>query len=76
MKDKKKYKVKVTKNYGDDGYIYKKEVFYEPTVAVSKKKAESNIRYRLIGKKYNLVDHMPNNSRFYELYEFEAEEVE
>lgn len=75
MENKKKYKVKVTKNYGDDGYIYKKEVFYKETIAISKKKAENNVRYNLIGKKYNLVDQQPNNSRFYELYEFEAIEM-
>ena len=74
MVEKKKYRVKVIKNYGDDGYIYKKEVFYKETIATSKKKAESNVRYNLIGKKYNLVDHEPSN-RFYELYEFEAKEV-
>lgn len=72
---KKKYLVKVTVDYYDDGCIYKTETTHHETIATSPKKAENNIRFRLIGNKYNTVDHQPYNERYSEVYNFEAQEV-
>lgn len=69
---KKHFKVLCTIEFIEfDEVVNTKHEEYE-TWAVSKKKAESNIRYRLIGKKYNTVDY---NNRYVEHYTFEAVEL-
>ena len=75
MKERKRYLVKVRTQYLDDGCVYRtRETRYE-TFAVSKKKAENNVRYRIIGNKYNTVDYQPYNECYSEIYEFDAEEL-
>ena len=69
---KKKYIVRVTKTYLDDGCPYKTEITLHETWAVSPEKAENNIKWRVIGKKYNLVDHQPYSERYCEEYKFKA----
>lgn len=70
---KKHFKVLCTIEFIEfDEVINIKQYEYE-TWAVSKKKAESNIRYRLIGNKYNTVDYY--NKSYHEHYIFEAIEI-
>ena len=66
----KKYIVQCTKTYLDDGCPYKTEVTLHETHAVNPKKAISNVKWRMVGKKYALVDEQPNNDRFCALHEF------
>ena len=71
-KNKKKYVVQCKKTYLDDGCSYKTEITLHETWAVSPEKAQNNVKWRVIGKKYALVDEQPNNDRFCALYEFTA----
>lgn len=71
---KHKYLVKVTTKYYDDGFLYETTVKYYDTFAVSIKQALNNVRYRVIGKKFNFVDHYPYSDRYSEQYTFEVDE--
>lgn len=53
---KNKYKVQVQIDYFRFDEIYKTEILEKETLAVSEKKAINNVRYNLIGNKYNNVD--------------------
>lgn len=68
-KERKKYKVKVTIDYYIYDDLYDTKEAYGETWAESEKKAISNVRYNLIGKKYNTVDHRYNGCA--EVYSFE-----
>lgn len=53
---KQKYKVKITIDYFRFDEIYKTEILEKETMAISEKKAINNVRYNLIGNKYNSVE--------------------
>ena len=68
-KERKKYKVKATIDYYMYDELYDNKEVYGETWAESEKKAINNVRYNLIGKKYNTVDH--DYSSRTEVYTFE-----
>ena len=72
---RRKYVVKVTRNRYDDGVLYESIINYYDTYAISEKQAINNIRYRVIGKKYNVVDYQPYCDRYVDQYDFQVDDM-